>query len=253
MYHKLAIFYIVEQLEDWWGTQFYTPQIQMLKDTGLYDKIDFIDISIVGNKQPLPFVPDKIKSINYIKSIKESEYDEFMMRIWEFSRKNPEYKILHFHSHGVSHKNSSPQLLENKFAWNDFMNYCNIELWEKCVELLNFYDCVGAETLKYATYYPDGNLIDIYAPHFPGDFWWANTSYIAKLDPIFLSQKIIWKNYLNELWIGTGNPRMYEFYHTGINFYNEKVKFNKQEILNKVNQEINTHKHKALIRVPYTI
>lgn len=251
--HKIAVFYLIGQFEDWWDTHFYIPQMNLLKDTGLYDNIDFIDISVVGGKQPLPFIPDKIKSINYIQSIKEKEngLDDFAIGMWEFAKKNHDYKIFHFHSHGISYKNSSLDVIEKKTAFSDFMNFCNIELWEECVNLLNWYDCVGAHVLKNATYYLESDkYINLYAPHFPGEYWWANATHISSLDPIFLTQKVPWKNYLCEMWIGSNSPRMYEFQYLPYNPYMVKTTFSKEELREKVKKDLDII-NDPNTRVPY--
>ena len=54
-------------------------------------------------------------------------------------------------------------------------------------------------------------------PHYSGNYWWANASYICKLDPNYLYRKDKgWDRYRSEFWIGTGIPNHRVFYDTDI-------------------------------------
>jgi hypothetical protein len=53
--------------------------------------------------------------------------------------------------------------------------------------------------------------------HYSGNYWWANASYICKLDPNYLYRTDKgWDRYRSEFWIGTGNPNRRVFYNTDI-------------------------------------
>jgi hypothetical protein len=252
MKQKIAIFYVLGQYEEWWEDEFFIPQMDLLKRTGLYDACDFIDVAIINKgkeKKPLPYIPDKVKNITFMDPIKGKESDEQKLKMWEFCNENPEYKVFHFHTNGIGYI-SDPDAKEKKDALNDLMNFCNVKLWKECVNLLNWYDCVGAHVLKNATYFGGDKPINIYAPHFPGDFWWANASYISKLNPNFLSQDVSYKYGLVELFIGSGNPKVFEFQYLPYNPYGVKVTFSEDELREKVKKELEII-NDCNVRVPY--
>lgn len=219
--YKIAAFYIVAQSNingDWEKTHF-TEQINVLKDSHLYENIEFIDL-IVKGKEPLREVPSKVNNIYQFgdKTNLNNTYGSFwgMKFIWEFCRKNPDYKILIFNSIGIS--SSDPEYLKNKRAWRKYLEYCNITRWKECIELLDYYDCVGTDYLSHAVY--RNGEICIYAPHYQGGpFCWANASYIARLDPDYLTQNVEWAYYLGELWIGSKDPNAYNIHTSNVNHY----------------------------------
>jgi hypothetical protein len=230
---KIAIFYLIAQVGDWWSDEFFIPQMKILDDSGLSENIEFIEIHATFNKENLPFIPDKTKSINF-HSDPVDAMNEVMESIWKFSIDNPGYKILFFHGDGVTHKNKTSY--EYKLSNLQFIHYTLIDMWRECDQLLNFYDCVGNNFVYVASF--KNHEINFYCPHFRGGFWWANSDYISKLNPKFLKQDVEWRRFLGEIWIGTGNPRYYTIHNalsekmdTITSFYKEKTIFDKQQIL----------------------
>lgn len=236
---NIVVFYLIGQFTDRWAEDFFTPQMELLKTSGLYDHLEFIDIHVSGGKLPLPFIPDKIRNISY-HSKKAQEENETIRSIWEFANNHPGYKILIFHSDGVTHTQGEMKL--RKRAWRSYLEFCTIEMWDKCIELLNFYDCVGPDYIHQASY-SNGSIV-LRAPHYPGMFWWSNSSYIKTLDPDFLNQDVPWKRYLAELWIGTKHPKEYSIQRTNINCYHTEIQFDKNILLE------NTVNHINKIRAP---
>ena len=229
MNDKIAVFYTIAQVNDWWSTEFFEKQINRLKTSGLYNNIDFIDILVVGsNHLPLPFIPDKTRNITYGKEFLNNSKN-YHKHIWEFSIKNPNYKILQFHSLGVSwpefHK-------DEKSTFKNYLETLLIDNWDKCINLLNHYDCVGTDLMPQAIFYNGYDPDDLEnedkwtkfnAPHFQGGYWWATSNYIANLDLKYLDQEVHYNRYLPELWIGSNNPKIYNFYTSWKNQYIEFV------------------------------
>lgn len=211
---NIAVFYLIGQFEPWWNSDFFTPQITLLKQSDLYDNIDFLDIFVAGKKLPLPFIPDKIRNISYCSTPLKEEANA-MQAIYDFAIDNPGYKILFFHSEGITHLNRPTK--DSKLAWRQHLEFCNIKLWPLCYELLNFYDCVGADYIHQCTFNNGKDVIR--APHYPGFFWWANSNYIRKLDRNFFNQNVSYSRYLAELWIGSSEPRYYCMNKVDYNFY----------------------------------
>lgn len=234
MSNKLVAFYLIGQFTDQWAEDFFIPQMELLKTTGLYDQLEFIDIHVSGGKLPLPFIPDKIRKITYHTN-KAQEENEMLTNVWEFANKNPGYKILVFHSDGVTH--ISGDMKVKKRAWRSFLEFCTIELWSECIDLLNFYDCVGPDYV-HSSVYGDEAQYRMRSLQYAGMFWWANSNYIKKLDVDYFKQDVLWKRYLAEQWIGTNNPREYSIHKSGVNCYTSVIEFDKKAIADKTNDHI---------------
>jgi hypothetical protein len=235
MNHKIAVFYNIGQSEDknWWEGEFYLKQINRLKTSGLYDHIDFIDISVYGNNL-LPFIPDKTRNIIYNKSA-----NSFYIHVHEFCKSNPEYKVLYFHSLGVSWQNSYCE--KSKQAFRDYLEFFNIDQWELCVKALDNYECVGIDLVPTAVYYnQDGTVGEEFeAPHYQGGFWWTRAEYFSQLDPVYLDQDVRYKRYLNELWLFTKSPYYFNFYSSFVNHYEEIINVNYESILTQCKEVLN--------------
>lgn len=224
---KIAIFYMIGQYGDNWKSDFYDHQINLLKTSGLYDQVQFIDIYVKG-KTPITDLPEKVNNVTYLGELEEDRptnkklyraYNYIQQRIWHFSQANPDYKILFFHSLGVSHTNNN--FKKNKYAWRRYLETLLIENWQTCIELLDYYDCVGSDYTPIASY--ANETITISAPHYQGFFWWTNSRYIKTLDPTYFYQNVIWQSWLCELWIGTGNPKAYSFFNSNLNHYIDEI------------------------------
>ena len=53
-------------------------------------------------------------------------------------------------------------------------------------------------------------------PHYSGNFWWANSSYIQKLDLDYIyNEEKGWTRWKSEFWIGTKNPNFKSYHNSG--------------------------------------
>ena len=225
--HKLAVFYMIGQYgeQDQWKSMYYN-QLNALGQSGLYTNIQFIDIFVKGTT-PIPAeeLPGKVNNVTYLGDLEEERptnsklyraYNQIMQRMWTFSNANPDYKVLFFHSIGISHV--VPNIVRRSSLFREYMETFLIKYWEDCVSILNHYDCVGTEYIPYAVFGPNQEY-NLNAPHYQGFFWWANASYLKRLDPCYFYQEVPWQPYLCELWIGSGNPKAYNFHNTWQNRY----------------------------------
>jgi hypothetical protein len=98
-----------------------------------------------------------------------------------------------------------------------YLEYFTIHNWKDCVTSLNMN--------TRPTYLFESGLINQDTgiteweqnSHYSGNYWWANASYICKLDPNYLYRTDKgWDRYRSEFWIGTGNPNRRVFYNTDI-------------------------------------
>jgi hypothetical protein len=190
---KIAIFYHIAQMG--LGAFVYQQQIHRLYASELIKNSDYIHCGVNGN-QELFNVPENVKikynSENYWNTEKETLLD-----LTEFCKENKDYKILYFHTKGVS-KNSI-----HTNSWRLMMEYFVIDKWKECIEYLNEYDCVGAELNTVGpTLWSDGTLTDNDPiPFYAGNFWWANASYINTIHSKYLESE---DRMEKERWIGDG-------------------------------------------------
>jgi len=174
---KIAIFYHVAQIG--LGAFIYQQQVHRLYTSGLIKEASHIHFGVNGD-QELFNIPEKAKVV-YNTNWKEET--ETLIALKNFAYKNSEYKILYFHTKGISKSNLQTS------AWRLYMEYFTIDKWKECVEYLNEYDCCGTD------YYPSET-----SSFFAGNFWWANASYINKLNEKYLNSS---DRLDRELWIGS--------------------------------------------------
>ena len=209
----------------------------LLRDTGLAQALHHLEIHVAGGEQPLPFMLPRTRRITFHDQLETAE-NNAMRDVWQYSQHNPGHRVLWFHSIGLSHRAGVER--ERKHAWGKFLAYCNINLWSQCQSLLDFYDCVGADYINYASFgVPHTRL---WAPHYSGNFWWANTNYIRRLDPGYLEQDVPWRRYLAELWIGSGHPRAFMMQATDINPYVRTMEFDPLAIQQGVDQHLRSRR-----------
>ena len=76
--------------------------------------------------------------------------------------------------------------------------------WKDCVNSLHTYDAVGCHWLTHEQYPED---INPRAPMFGGNFWWANSGYLAKLGEVQgTPERPPVTRWGAEGWVGTGFP-----------------------------------------------
>jgi hypothetical protein len=226
---KIAIFYHVYQYfiheESKWSDweQIYIDQMQDLKNSGLYEAASYIHIGINWNKEskPLPDVGMNITSIKYNRNyVLEAET---LVSLWDFCNAEmgnetippQEWKVLYLNNSGVSHcrKNHLRPKVYGKNRRNLF-NICYVLNWRDCVNKLDTHDCVGINWCP--EFDSDGKRTPA---HYSGNWWWANSKCITKLDPSFLYQYNDRKGVKSEyplrnqceFWLGTKDQNYYCF------------------------------------------
>ena len=212
---KIAIFYHIAQMG--MGAFIYQQQLHRLYTSGLIEAADYIHFGVNGDNE-LFNVPDKV----IVKQNQNWEEEtETLLDLKNFSQKNLDYRILYFHTKGVS----KGTLIAN--AWRLMMEYFVIDKWKECVNYMNDYDCVGSNLkILGPTTWSDGTETweKVGTQHFVGNFWWSNASYGRQLSDDFLRSNF---RLDREFWIGTGNGKMKslyqpEDYEPYSHFYNEK-------------------------------
>ena len=169
------------------------------------ENINNIYIGIINLEDSIPNFLNEIIKKHHILFIKKEGYEcETMLKIWEFSKNNPNTYLGYIHTKGISHtdcdsnkvtvtKEVSPETSvgflskrqkivcdpnrvtnckDNKAvtSWAEFMEFCTIEKWKTSINYLKEgYDTVGCNLAN-----DRGILI------YQGNFWWANTNWISK-------------------------------------------------------------------------
>ena len=153
------------------GYKILMNQINNIIKSGLYDKLDFIFITIVGPHIKLNNY-NKIKVIYYSDNELEWEFPT-IKRIKYFSDNiKKKVNILYIHTKGVLNKPYS-------YEWRKYLEYFLIEKHVDCLNLLFNYDCVGVNMQLY-----DDIGENKYRNHYSGNFWWSKSEYIKLLDNI---------------------------------------------------------------------
>lgn len=209
--NKIAVFYHLGQFGQW--QRLYQEQMNSLVISGLYEQADHIHIGVNGDNQ-LPFTLPKFNVVYNNNKILEADT---IKALYDFCIDHNDYKVLYFHSKGSTQEDKSFRL--NVEGWRLYLEYFTIHQWKESTTLLNQYDTAGTE-YSFETGLVNqetGNTDWETNPHYAGNFWWANASYIIKLDPSYLYRTDKgWDRYRSEFWIGTGDPKYYNFYHTSI-------------------------------------
>lgn len=191
-------------------------QIGKIISSGLYDNIDKIFIGFNGNKN----IGDYIKSLN-IKKKFEILYQIDYPQIYEALTLSFLYRIsqnfdgyvFYIHSKGVSR--NSPQCQTD---WRNLMEYWIINRWEDCIKELLYHDMVGINWhfgegyMGASSRHAEGTPV---TPHFSGNFWWANSTYIRKLNGLYPLRS----KYECEFWHGLNKPKVAELWHSGIHHH----------------------------------
>ena len=190
---KIAIFYHIAQMG--MSAFIYQQQLHRLYTSGLIEAADYIHFGVNGDNE-LFNVPDKVVVVQN-KNWKEET--ETLISLRDFCNRNPDYKVLYFHTKGVS----KGTLTVN--AWRLMMEYFVIDKWRECVEKLNEYDCVGSNLSPVGeTLWSNGTITKPVegSYNFTGTFWWANAKHIQTLN-----DDLLYSDYRidRELWIGS-NP-----------------------------------------------
>ena len=149
------------------GLDIFLDQINNIKISGLYDKLDYIFVTLLGNHVYLP-QDYKIKLIYYSSNSLELEYPS-IIRIKYFSDIIPKnINILYINNNSILQKS-------NSFDYREYLEYFLIINNNICLNELKYYNCIGVNQQFYCnTDYNNKN-------HFYGNFWWSKTYYIKKL------------------------------------------------------------------------
>lgn len=151
------------------GYDLFLKSFNKIKIYGLLNKINKFFVVLVGPDKNIIY--EKLLNLDFKFNlfIGEKNYGEMdtLDLVYELSLKEDFY-LLYLHSKGSSQleRNVNDSLLRNVQHWSDYLEYFCIKKHNECLEKLKSYDICGVEW-----------RIEPH-PHFAGNFWWANSSYI---------------------------------------------------------------------------
>lgn len=205
---SIAIFHHLHPVNYW--ENLYSEQMHRLCASGLYKASDFIHVGFNSKELHLPFELDKVAL--HRNDVFSDDVDT-LNALYQFCFENPHYKVFYFTNLGIT---KGWDL--NKSGWRLMLEYFNIDRWRKCVDLLESYDCVGAEShFGIPDRRPGQSADSVYRSHYSGNWWWATAKYIRTLNPSYISRNDTQAiRERAEWWIGTGTDvKHYDLYSTG--------------------------------------
>ena len=218
MDHKLAVFYHVylkdEKYKLWVDEQLSVITTSRLKDDADINVIavhDTAGIIILNEfKQYMSDVYPWV-ALELIKDDPKRRRKEGVSLnvLYNFAKENPGKQILYMHTKGITRPFTDEKHFPSNtgractYNWRNCMQYYCIKQYKECINQLSTHDIVGVRWKKSPV------------PHFSGNFWWANTDYVATLEsPLTQSRYWRWGRFSCEYWIGgntvphtTGRPR----------------------------------------------
>jgi len=183
-------------------------QVSKMKVSGLWDKLSSLLVGYIDNgvNQETPdFFNEEKVSILY-QSKDPTIYESLTLSNLHYISEQKEGVVFYIHTKGVTHLGNPFQL-----DWREMMEYFMLERYELCLEELKHTDIVGTNW-----HFGEGYLgarkkfsggVPI-TPHFSGNFWWANTSYIRRLPNLIPIQG----RHDCEFWIGRAFPKVSELW-----------------------------------------
>lgn len=125
-----------------------------------------------------------------------------LIRTYARNAKNENTNILYLHTKGVSYDKN----LQTVNDWINYMLYYLVERSEECNELLNTtnYDTVGCNKSTKPHL------------HYSGNFWWAKSSHLSKLDMITTNNKAD-----AEWWLLSKSSNHLSLHNSNINHYEQ--------------------------------
>jgi hypothetical protein len=210
---KLKLYYHMAP-HQWWKV-IADDKIGKMKECGLWDAFDQINICIHWDEEPFEefkkelSLDNRVRFIYHPDSVKPccEQYTNKTLKL-EVDNDTESSYILRFHLKGITHYNTPNWPANNEI--NQLLDTHLIERWREVVAKLDEgYDAVGTYWVKQPW------------PHFKGNVWWATSDYIKRLKLLKMphennfQQQITgggWIVHDAESWVGTSNPHAYDMF-----------------------------------------
>lgn len=188
--------------------------------SGLVAASKSINVILVGEKKEEVY--EKIhKHDKVICLIKENctGETETLHHLWQQAKSTTPFYALYLHSKGASHGYNNP----NIDSWIEYMEYFCITRFSDCLNILQEYDTCGV------------NLQPEPLWHYSGNFWWANSSYIQKLNKLDVAASsnpsAFSERWYCEFWLfDKMQAKAYNMHQSNVNHYCSTYPKSKYEI-----------------------
>lgn len=210
--------YHVMCINDW--QKLVKEQIEDLKASGLYDKMETLHLSVVtSNEEDLTILQKLVGNKSKVIAVNENP------KVYEFpaidfiykKSKNSDFLVFYFHTKGISYIRSEGYDQNRNFdklklyatQWRTMMQYFIFTKWKDAVRSLSNYDCYGCcvnnwQPPHYYTFYQ-------------GNFWWSKASYIRTIKPI--NELDRQDRYRAESWLCQNTQKIFSAFDTTANLY----------------------------------
>lgn len=159
-----------------------------LEASNLTDNLDSVRLGIVGCESNREQVKNNLPGVVVCES--DTGWEQVTLnKVREFAQSD-DGAILYAHTKGAVARS------ELSSRWRVSMIHDTVTRWRECVEALGTVDAVGSYWLKSSE--PEHSDHGFF---FAGNFWWAQSSYLRKLDPVRNENR-----FQAEGWVGLGNP-----------------------------------------------
>lgn len=200
--------------------------ITKIINSKLIDNIDELNIGVANHGGNLiQYNHDKIKYHSLINN--DFEFPTLQLIEDEINKTDENIKILYLNSLGVTGNSIYKQ------SWRGYLSYFNIEQWSECIKALdNGYDTCGVDWRTDPV------------PHYSGNFWWANSSYLKTLPKIQTlnkqdSPRVLTLRHNAEMYIGMNKmvkPRI--LHQSDISQYSRHLFcYDEENYINKISEE----------------
>jgi hypothetical protein len=139
-----------------------------MRESGLYDFVDEIRCCVLGQYDPCVF-ENKGKVKLHASSGDMRVYETFTLNTLHEDCKTEDMNVLYVHTKGVTKTTNA--LRVNVKSWVQYMCFFLIYKYKDCVECLKSCDTVGLNLHTYPVL------------HYSGNFWWATSAHIKRLEP----------------------------------------------------------------------
>ena len=147
--------------------------------SGLIDRLEGLECVVCGDKPVRIQTHPKIHVEHAREDVTKFEFPT-LQRVHRFAKEHQGTAILYFHTKGVSHPDN-PCIVE----WRQYMAYFCLEKWKEAIDRLDEADTAGVD---FSAFQINGmgctsDSITYFGTdlHYSGNFWWANSDYLATL------------------------------------------------------------------------
>lgn len=195
----MHIFYHVHKAPGW--EALVKEQLHKIVSSGLYAACRNLIICTSGSNDDVSWIKRNYPKVELLRDSVENNFElPTIIALKAYcSQLSGKEAILYIHTKGVTKLLSEP--VRN---WRLLMEHYLIDNWKDCLcRVADGYDCVGVILRSRPV------------KHFSGNFWWANSGYINKLEGLTLQSDRM----APEFWLASGKGRFLSLYNTPIDTY----------------------------------